>query len=309
MRISVVVPHLNQHRELVDCLASLHEQFDPPEHLEIIVVDNGSATPPAAECSVWPGVAMVVEREPGPGPARNRGVREASDPDVLAFVDADCTVDPHWLESIARAFDDPTIDIIGGDIRLGFRDESRPEPIELYETIYSYRNELHIAEGFSGTGNLAVRGSVWAQVGQFGGKEIAEDRDWGLRAHAAGFRIVYVPAMIVYHPARRSFDELRLKWDRHVAHDVEHYAQGRIGLVRWIVRAVAVAASPLAEIGTIARSDRLSGAWQRLVAFGYLCRVRWYRCRAMVRVAVTGSSRERSRAWNVQSPSEPRSES
>ena len=71
--------------------------------------------------------------------------------------------------------------------RSSYENPTRPTFLEPYESIYSYRNSEHIAEGFSGTGNLATLPSVVAEIGSFAGIEVAEDRDWGLRACAAGY--------------------------------------------------------------------------------------------------------------------------
>ncbi len=43
---SVIIPHLNQAEELETCLASLDAQYFDRSLFEIIVVDNGSDSPP-----------------------------------------------------------------------------------------------------------------------------------------------------------------------------------------------------------------------------------------------------------------------
>src|SRR3984893_15626253 len=211
MLISVIIPHLNQEDYLTVGLDALHAQRGITSKIEIIVVDNGSARLPEMCCSAWPDVRLVWEPIPGPAPARNRGIREARG-DILAFIDADCRADVGWLAAIEAAFADRHTRIIGGDVRVGYENPSRPTFLEPNENIYSYRNSEHIAEGFSGTGNLATWPSVVAEIGSFAGIEVAEDRDWGLRACAAGYAIRYVPEMIVFHPARKTFAELTGKW-------------------------------------------------------------------------------------------------
>src|SRR3546814_17434337 len=76
-RITIVIPHLHQWRQLDDCLASLHSQTLPRDRYDIIVVDNGSTDFETGRQNVsrrYPDVRMVSEREIGPGPARNTGV-------------------------------------------------------------------------------------------------------------------------------------------------------------------------------------------------------------------------------------------
>jgi glycosyltransferase involved in cell wall biosynthesis len=298
MLLSVIIPHLNQEDHLGVGLDALHAQRGVTSNVEIIVVDNGSASLPETVCSAWPDdVRLVSEPIPGPGPARNRGIREARG-EILAFIDADCRADPGWIAAIENAFSDGQTWIIGGDVRVGYAHPSRPTFLEPYESIYSYRNSEHIAEGFSGTGNLATLPSVFAEIGPFAGIEVAEDRDWGLRACAAGYAIRYVPEMIVFHPARRTFAELTWKWDRHIAHDYQLIRPGPLGALRWLARAVGVAGSPLFELRTVLFSPRVSGARERILAFLCLVAIRLYRGGRMLKVLLRREAQKSPAAWN-----------
>lgn len=297
MLISVIIPHLNQEGHLIFGLEALHAQHAITSEVEIIVVDNGSARLPSTVCSAWPDVRLVSEYIPGPGPARNRGIREARG-DILAFIDADCRADPGWLAAIEAAFADRSARIVGGDVQVRYENPARPTFLEPYESIYSYRNSEHIAEGFSGTGNLATLPSVVAEIGPFAGIEVAEDRDWGLRACAAGYAIRYVPEMIVFHPARKTFAELKGKWDRHIAHDYERIRLRRLGGFRWFGRAIAVAGSPIAEFPTLLFSPRVSGPRERTLAFLCLTAIRLYRSGRMIGVLLREDGLKISAAWN-----------
>lgn len=297
MLISVVIPHLNQEHYLRIGLEALHAQRGVSSDVEIIVVDNGSARLPETICSAWSDVRLVSETTPGPGPARNRGIREARG-EILAFIDADCRADAGWLAAIEIAFADGKTRIIGGDVRVGYENPLRPTFLEPYENIYHYRNKEHIAKGYSGTGNLATLPSVVADVGLFAGIEIAEDRDWGLRAGAAGYATRYVPEMIVFHPARKNFAELTRKWDRHIAHDYQHIRPRPLGAVRWLARAIAVAGSPLFELKTVLFSPRVSGPRKRILAFLCLVAIRLYRGGRMIGMLLRGDAAKISEAWN-----------
>ena len=295
--ISVVIPHLNQPEHLVRCLDALAAQRDAPP-FEIIVVDNGSAALPEEICAGH-GARLLAEPEPGPGPARNRGVAAARAP-LLAFIDADCIADPGWLAAIARAFADPEKKILGGDVRIWRENPARATMLEAYESVYAYQMRDYIRrKGFTGTGNLAVRREVLAAVGPFAGIAVAEDIDWGRRAGAKGHRIHYRPDMIAFHPARRSMKELYEKWDRHLAHFHRDVSGKRLGRLRWLARAAAVALSPLGEIVRILRSDRISGARERWLAFRAMTAVRLHRARVMAALAAGRRGGEAmSGAWN-----------
>jgi GT2 family glycosyltransferase len=153
-------------------------------------------------------------------------------------------------------------------------------------------------QGFTGTGNLAIRREVFEDVGPFGGLHIAEDRDWGQRALAKGYKTTYVDHMKVYHPARKSFGELVQKWNRHIAHDYEKIGKKPGGRLRWLGRSVAVLGSPVFELGRILTSDRISGMNDRLKALGILLRIRLYRGGQMLRVLTASDPQAESSGWN-----------
>src|SRR5262245_42383038 len=106
-RLSVVIPHLNEADNLRRCLRSLVADRAGDLPFEIIVVDNGSRESPQARCADFVGVRFALEAEPGPGPARNLGARLARS-DIIAFIDADCVVEPGWAHAIMeRMTEDP----------------------------------------------------------------------------------------------------------------------------------------------------------------------------------------------------------
>jgi glycosyltransferase involved in cell wall biosynthesis len=292
--ISVIIPHLNQPEYLARCLASLAVGRRQPD--EIFVIDNGSDLLPIAICAAHPGVTLLQEKVPGPGPARNRGIAAARG-EILAFIDADCLADPLWLAEAAAAMADPTAMILGGDVRIACENPDRLTPLEAYESIYAYRMDRYIArEGFTGTGNLVVRRAVLAAVGPFAGLAVAEDRDWGQRATAMGYTIRYVAAMKVYHPARRRFSEMAAKWDRQTAHDFVTSRAG--GRWRFLVKSAVMGLSPLWEAPRILWSDRVSGPQNRVLAFLALARIRLYRARVMIWLLAGGDPALLSGGWN-----------
>lgn len=279
-RVSVIIPHLNDAEPLRHCLASLAGQRGAPP-FEVIVVDNGSSQlPDFVEAA---GARLLRETTPGPGPARNLGAAQAKAA-ILAFIDADCTAAPNWLAALVAMFDArPEVDVLGGDIRIRPQQGDRLTAIEAYESIYSYRTQLYVEQyGFTATGNMAVRADVFRAVGPFGGIGTMEDTAWGQRASAMGYQLGYVAEARVYTPSCRSFGELARRWDRHVAHE---YGQARgqsLGRLRWVGKAAILAASPLGEMVRIARTDRVRGWRERVLALACVTQVRFYRARKML---------------------------
>src|SRR5262245_16893480 len=116
--ISVVIPHLNQPEALEACLSSLDAQSLARSFFEIIVVDNGSASFPKDIVANHSGARLLRELQPGPGPARNFGVR-ATTSDIIAFIDADCRAHRDWLRTALETIgSSPEGTILGGDVRI-----------------------------------------------------------------------------------------------------------------------------------------------------------------------------------------------
>jgi glycosyltransferase involved in cell wall biosynthesis len=280
--ISVVIPHLNQLEALESCLSSLKTQTLARSLFEIIVIDNGSACIPEDIVANF-GARLLREPEPGPGPARNYGVRFAGG-EIIAFIDADCRAHREWLQSAVQAMhSSPEGTILGGDVRIWRDDKNTFTAIEAYEDVFGYRFKMFIERhGYSGTGNLVVRRMDFEKAGPFPGIELAEDVEWGRRARSAGLKFRYVPEMIVFHPARRTLHELLVKWDRHTQHEL-NMARGKPGWkIRWIARALVVLTSPIVDSIKVITSDRIAGLSTRLKAIILLIAVRAYRARKML---------------------------
>lgn len=94
---SVVVPLYNKVGQVAATLASVLSQTLPPR--EILVIDNGSTDGSAqvVEAIASPLVRLLHEERRGPGPARNRGIAEATS-EWTAFIDADDLWAPNHLE-------------------------------------------------------------------------------------------------------------------------------------------------------------------------------------------------------------------
>ena len=286
--VSVVIPHLNDSLTLERCLQALATQREDEDRFEVIVVDNGSRSPPQEICARFDFVSMLQEPTPGPGPARSLGALAAQG-EVIAFIDSDCIPQPGWLSALIVHFEaDPAVEVVGGEIGIAMKDSAAPTSLEAYEAIWAYRMEFYIEhQNFTATGNMAVRKEVFTRVGPFGGLDLAEDNDWGERAVAIGVKLTYFPEAKVLTPATSSFSEMRRKWDRHISH---HYAEitSTGGKFRWAARAAAIAASPLMETVTVISSPKIKGMRARILAFGCLIRIRLYRAYRMLAVLLAG---------------------
>jgi glycosyltransferase involved in cell wall biosynthesis len=92
-------------------LASLAAQTRAPD--EVVIVDGGSTDGTAEAYARGEGVSVLVE--PGANISRGRNVAIATAThDVIAATDADCTLDPGWLEAIVAPIE------AGADVSMGW---------------------------------------------------------------------------------------------------------------------------------------------------------------------------------------------
>jgi glycosyltransferase involved in cell wall biosynthesis len=109
--LSVVIPAFNEELYLPETLSRLRDAISVcPCGVEIVVVDNESVDR-TAEVARSFGATVVRESVHNIARVRNAGANVARG-DVLAFVDADTTVPPHFLERIAEVMGDAAC--IGG---------------------------------------------------------------------------------------------------------------------------------------------------------------------------------------------------
>lgn len=115
--LSVIIASYNARETIGECLASLHKQATKAD-FEIIVVDSSTDGTADLVEEKFPGVKIcrfAVRKYCGD--ARNIGISMASG-ELIAFIDADCTADPGWVDAVLVAHRSPD-PAIGGAIANG----------------------------------------------------------------------------------------------------------------------------------------------------------------------------------------------
>ena len=170
---------------------------------EVLVVNNGSAPGFADTLALLTDPRVrVLAVEGSVYAARNRGI-DASSGEVIFFTDADCLVDPGWLEAGLKAIAD------GPDIAQGFSGSLGTDRVD---RLIQARHEGHFRHMAAGaatecdTRNLAVRREVFAFVTFNEAFRRVGDTEFGLMAEQQGFRVGFAPEMQVLHAHDRRLD-------------------------------------------------------------------------------------------------------
>lgn len=103
-RVTVVLPARDNQVELDRTLAALDRQSYPPDLMEVVVVDDASATPLVVPLLAPPGTRIVRRDEVsshGSGAARHSGAQAGSG-EILLFLDSDMIADRRHVEAHAR---------------------------------------------------------------------------------------------------------------------------------------------------------------------------------------------------------------
>ena len=105
MKISVVIPALNEEKLLPKTLATLQALDRKPD--EILVVD-ASSTDKTVEVAKQLGARVITVQKGTIGFSRQQGIERATH-EVIAFTDADALLPKDWLNRIERALTKPGI--------------------------------------------------------------------------------------------------------------------------------------------------------------------------------------------------------
>lgn len=219
MSISIVICTYNRASYLKSCLLSLVNQSlsQAALEVEIVIVDNNSsdATKNVVEelqnQSRFP-LRYIFEPQQGLSFARNAGI-QASQFEIIAFLDDDAVALPDWLESILLTFSSTPSSVVCGPIDLNWESSKPswlPESMFYFLGFLSFGNtirELTQPGESPFGGNVAIKKDIFSQVGFFNPKLgrvgarllDSEEIDLFSRVRKSGAKIWYCPSMKIRH--------------------------------------------------------------------------------------------------------------
>ena len=156
-------------------------------------MDNGSTDGTAS--LIRPArSAISTSPKRGVSNARNRGIAESTG-EILAFVDADCLVEPQWLTELVRPFEDPEVGASAGDLQhVPATTAAERQAARLLGNWQRFAFNSNPA--YPITANAAYRRDVLERIGPFDPHMTrAQDVELGLRfQERSGRRLAYAEA-------------------------------------------------------------------------------------------------------------------
>ena len=200
IKVSVIIPTLNEERYIENTLTSLKKQnFD--EDYEIIVVDSYS-TDNTIKIAERYADKILFDDKFSAGAARNLGVKNA-EARIIAFTDADTIVDKNWLREIYHSFKkDPLIVGVSG-ISYVYDGTAIDNAIYKFGTSGIIRLMTKLNKPLFPAFNCAYKKKAFLKTGGYPeGWRQNDDFYLSLRISKLG-KVVFNKRMIVYTSARR----------------------------------------------------------------------------------------------------------
>ena len=201
--ISVVIATYNRGALIKRALENLEKQTLSSDSFEVIVIDDGSATP--AEESIGKqarpfSFTLVRQENGGAAKARHNGITRCSAP-IVVIVDDDMEIDERFLEEHLKAHQG------GADVVLGrIIQASDFSTMPLHNRFQQHQFNRAFEKRKPGdtvhgaglyTGNVSFKRNLYDKVGGFDlSLKQNEDRELGIRFEKAGAKFVFAPDAI-----------------------------------------------------------------------------------------------------------------
>lgn len=210
MFFSIIIPLYNRPQEIKELLETLTLQSY--RQFEVLVIEDGSVNDAAKIVKSFADqldVRYFVKANEGQGFTRNFGFERAKG-DYFIIFDSDCLIPPDYLQIVNDHLNTSWLDAYGGP------DAAHPSFTAVQKAIsYSMTspfttggirgNKKGIGQFHPRSFNMGVSRKVWEAVGGFIITRSAEDIEYSIRIHSAGFKIGLIPDAKVYHKRRTNF--------------------------------------------------------------------------------------------------------
>jgi len=192
--LSVVIPTLNEADHVADCLDSVLRACRPVDSTEVVLVDSNSTDETVVIAREYPITILRIDDDAytTPGAGRYVGGLAARGEKIL-FVDGDTELTRGWLTDAMALVAEDRVAAVDG--HLNACGATTPRPIQAPHGVMLY--DATVLDKIGGFDPF-LRGY--------------EDVDLGLRAGAAGYERVRLPAVVAEHARPTGVSEVRRRW-------------------------------------------------------------------------------------------------
>lgn len=212
--ISIIIVNYNGVLHLEKCLASL-KKVDYDNH-EIILVDNNSSDDSIEFVkNNYPKIIIIkLDKNYGFAYPNNVGAKNARGP-LLLFLNNDTITTPNFVSELVKIMNsDPKIGICQSLLlKINNEVDSSGDFIDSIGVAYSSKERVRtVKEILSAKGaSMIIRKDIFERLGGFDEKFFVsfEDVDLGWRCWIIGYKVVVVPASIVYHIGGQTINKMK----------------------------------------------------------------------------------------------------
>lgn len=216
--LSIIIPVYDDKEGLRQTLISLEKQKG--EHpFEVIIADNGSSDGTwelAQEYSQKREHFFAIQESEIQSSygARNRGLTLVRG-EVIAFIDANMTVESTYVEKVAHRFQNTSVDYLANKVVVP---ETKESLSGLFNSLTGFPVDRYLARGhYAPTCCLVVRQSLFGLIGTFDHRlESGGDMEFGQRAFLAGLNQEFAEEIVMTHPPRKKLGSL-IKKEKRIA--------------------------------------------------------------------------------------------
>jgi glycosyltransferase involved in cell wall biosynthesis len=206
MKASLICTIKNEESSIRDFLDSLLSQSRPPN--EITIVDGGSTDDTIEIIGSYikngAPIKLIVREGANYAEGRNTAIKN-SRYDIIASVDAGCTINKDWLKNLVKPFESNS----GTKVVSGWYEPDAKTFFEKCVAELTYPKLEKVLKNPSdflpSSRSIAYEREAWEKVGGYPEwLYTAEDTLFDLNLRKAGFKFVFAPDAIVYWKARSS---------------------------------------------------------------------------------------------------------
>ncbi len=162
--VTVVVAAYNEESVIARRIENLLELDYPAGKLQIVVSSDASSDRTEEIALQYPDVQVISNPRGGKVAAQDRAVRQ-TDGEIVAFSDANCTWSPDALRTLVRAFADPEVAYVCGQLRILDAEGGNKEGVYWSYEMKQRAAESQLGSITGGNGSIyAVRRSDYVEV-------------------------------------------------------------------------------------------------------------------------------------------------